>query len=168
MRPLLAIDPGLNSLGYAYWSADQTDEQPPQTVGLLHAPRKLDLPTRSRWLGKQLNEMTLAASTKNQIAGNRVTLLECVSEYPAFFGGQSVRGWAKGDLQKLCFLVGVLVGTFRWCPFKIVTPGEWKGQLPKDVVIRRLQNKFGPGATQEWEKDSWDAVGIGLWKLGRF
>jgi hypothetical protein len=94
--------------------------------------------------------------------------IRVVSEYPAYFGGQSVRGWATGDLQKLTFLVGVLCGHFAESEFTEVTPGNWKGQLPKSVVIRRLQKRFGPGATQEWEKDAWDAVGIGLWKLGRF
>jgi len=78
-------------------------------------------------------------------------------------------GWQTGDLQKLTFLVGVLAGYFQSAvSFTPVTPNEWKGQLPKSVVIRRLQKRFGPGATQDWEKDGWDAVGIGLWKLGKF
>jgi hypothetical protein len=91
---------------------------------------------------------------------------EIVSEYPAWHGG--ALGWQRGDLQKLVFLVGVFAGYFSRCKFTPVTPNEWKGQLPKDVVIRRLQKRFGPGATQEWSKDVWDAVGIGLWKLGKF
>jgi hypothetical protein len=36
------------------------------------------------------------------------------------------------------------------------------------VVKRRIVKRFGPGATREFEKDVWDAVGIGLWKMKRF
>lgn len=157
MKPLLAVDPGLNSLGYAYWGRKQTPDQAPKTVGLLHAPRRHELPERCRWLAERLDDIVFHERD-----------IRIVSEYPAYFGGQSVRGWAKGDLQKLTFLVGVLAGYFQDSEFTEVTPGTWKGQLPKSVVIRRLQKRFGPGATREWEKDAWDAVGIGLWKLGRF
>lgn len=167
MRPLLAVDPGLNSLGYAYWDETQKPDQPPHTVGLLHAPRKLLLPERCRWLAEGLRRVTMSTG-QITVRGKHIDKLRLVSEYPSYFGGQSIRGWAKGDLQKLTFLVGVLAGYFSPLEFTEVTPGDWKGQLPKDVVIRRLQKRFGPGATKEWEKDAWDAVGIGLWKLGRF
>ena|SRR3990167_2051606 len=167
---LIAIDPGLNSMGWAYWKRTvvisgtrrvvQLGGQGniPTRTGLLKAPRSLELTDRARWLAHALAgelrvEMTLFE-------------FEMVSEFPAWHGGSL--GWAAGDLQKLVFLVGVLAGYFSQNRFTPVTPGEWKGQLPKAVVIRRLQKRFGPGATQEWEKDIWDAVGIGLWKLGKF
>lgn len=155
-RPLVAIDPGLNSMGWAYWYTKSKDL--PTQVGLLKAPRRLELATRSLWLAQSL-EKTLALGSGKGI--------DIVCEFPAWHGIQL--GWAAGDLQKLVFLVGVFAGYFSKAhSFTPVTPGEWKGQLPKSVVIRRLQKRYGPGATREWSKDMWDAVGIGLWKLGKF
>jgi len=154
---LLAIDPGLNSMGWAYWN--RLPNVLPTEVGLLHAPRKMSLTERALWLAWRLDEYLDLC---------RGAGIHVVCEYPAYHGPTAMRGWVTGDLQKLTFLVGVLAGYFESSEFEPVTPNTWKGQLPKDVVIRRLQKKFGPGATQEWEKDVWDAVGIGLWRLGQF
>jgi hypothetical protein len=155
-RSLVAIDPGLNSMGVALWGSVRNDSTTPETF-LLKAPRKLDLAPRALWIARQLASQLPRGFERGDF----------VCEYPAWHGIQL--GWAAGDLQKLVFLVGVLAGYFNTAhSFTPVTPKEWKGQLPKDVVKRRLVKKFGPGATREWERDMWDAVGIGLWKLGRF
>jgi hypothetical protein len=154
--PLVAIDPGLNSMGVAYWRSPK--KEVPEKAFLLKAPRKLDLTPRALWLARELEQQL-------NLSGGREHDFVC--EYPAWHG--SARGWATGDLQKLVFLVGVMAGYFQAArSFTPVTPHGWKGQLGKDVVIRRLQKRFGPGATMWWEKDCWDAVGIGLWKMGRF
>lgn len=159
-RPLLSIDPGMNSLGWAYWDTVKHPSLVPNRVGLIKARRSKDLPRRALDIAVDLD------FELQRLGISREFSFSLVSEYPAFHG--SVRGWATGDLQKLAYLVGVLTGYFQFANFTIVTPNEWKGQLPKAIVIRRLQKRFGPGATQEWEKDVWDAVGIGLWKLGKF
>jgi hypothetical protein len=156
---LVAIDPGLNSMGWAYWARSPSD-RPPTRTGLIKAPRKLELAPRALWIAKELDTELFKWDS-----GIRST--DFVSEFPAWHGIQL--GWAAGDLQRLVFLVGVLAGYFKEAhSFIPVTPGEWKGQLPKSVVTRRLIKRFGPGATQEWERDVWDAVGIGLWKMGKF
>jgi hypothetical protein len=157
---LMAIDPGLNSLGWAYWRRTPSDS-PPLRVGLIKAPRRMDLAPRALWVAKELQKELII------IRKEYVHDVDFVSEYPEWMNIQL--GWSKGDLQKLVFLVGVLAGYFNEArSFTPVKPNEWKGQLPKDVVIRRLTKRFGPGATREWEKDVWDAVGIGLWKMGKF
>jgi hypothetical protein len=160
--PLIAIDPSLNSMGWAYWNEKRlrsVEPLVPSAVGLLHAPRGGELAARSLWLCDALSrELNLTAE------GARYNF---VCEYPAYHG--SPLGWQTGDLQKLTFLVGVFAGYFKHArTFVPVTPNTWKGQMSKAVVIRRLTKRFGPGATREWQKDEWDAVGIGLWRLGRF
>ena len=161
---LMAIDPGLNSMGWAYWQSNPSDN-PPHRVGLIKAPRKLELAPRALWVAHELERQM----SKLGRMGGGISQYETdfVSEFPAWHGIQL--GWAAGDLQRLVFLVGVLAGYFKDAhSFTPVTPGEWKGQLPKSVVTRRLIKRFGSGATQDWEKDVWDAVGIGLWKMGKF
>lgn len=163
IRPMLAIDPGLNSMGWAYWNTNRIANKGttvlPTRVGLLKAPRKLDLAPRALWLARTLQD-------ELEVLWPSGYGHDIICEYPAWHGQQM--GWAAGDLQKLVFLVGVLAGYFSSSNFTPVTPGEWKGQLPKSVVIRRLIKRFGPARTADWEKDVWDAVGIGLWKLGKF
>src|SRR6185295_3103509 len=141
MRALLAIDPGLNSMGYAYWQPDRHPGSTPSHVGLIKAPRR-DLVPRALFCAVTLDrKFNMCRGAGHEI--------EC--EMPAYHG--SMVGWAAGDVQKLVFLVGVLAGHFDMAKFTPVPPAGWKGQLPKEVVIRRLQNRFGPGATPEWSKD---------------
>jgi hypothetical protein len=173
-RPLLAIDPGLNSMGWAFWSENRVahiartnEDRPPSQVGLIKAPRKFELVPRALWIAKELERATMVLGTMGGPIG--VQSLDIVSEYPAWHGDQVRLGWAAGDMQKVVLLVGVLAGYLSQAhSFTPVTPAEWKGQLPKDVVIRRLIKRFGVGATRDYEKDMWDAIGIGLWKMGRF
>jgi hypothetical protein len=120
----------------------------------------MELAPRALWIARALEAELVPGLRLN------VNHVDLVSEYPAWHG--QVLGWSAGDLQKLVFLVGVLAGYFHAAAsFTPVTPGEWKGQLPKSVVTRRLEKRFGKH-TKGWEKDVWDAVGIGLWKMGRF
>jgi hypothetical protein len=173
-RPLLAIDPGLNSLGWAYWYPLSRKGMIPDATGLLHAPRRLSLTERARYLAialeKEAMHPTMCGVHHSRLCGcfGRFIIadFDIVSEYPAYHG--RVKGWDSGDLQKLVFLVGVIAGYFHKAMFTPVTPADWKGQLPKDVVIRRLEKKLGKEYTKNYEKDIWDAVGIGLWKLGKF
>jgi hypothetical protein len=71
------------------------------------------------------------------------------------------------------FLVGVMCCDFMSCQakdFRLVKPSQWKGQLPKTIVIDRLRRKLGRKQCDDLgiEKDAWDAVGIGMWAQGRF
>lgn len=169
---ILAIDPGLNSMGWAFWRAPRPhnmltkdDDRPPHFTGLIKAPRKLDLPKRALWIAKEIERESMSWGTLG--GGIGVRNISIVSEFPEWMGIQL--GWAAGDLQKLVFLVGMLAGYLHEArTFELVKPGEWKGQLPKSVVNRRLRRRFGAGAVQDWDKDMWDAVGIGMWSMGRF
>jgi len=71
------------------------------------------------------------------------------------------------DLFKLVYLVGVLgaaalaaVGNLP----VLATPAEWKGQLAKDMVTRRIQSALPGCAFRDHE---WDAVGMGLSAQGK-
>lgn len=88
-------------------------------------------------------------------------------EYPAFFesfGGQvSAR---KGSLVKLAVVVGM---TFNACRGRGLRPqfvnvNDWKGQLKKKIIERRIR-RVVPGI--ELKLHEWDAVGIGLKQLGK-
>jgi len=101
-------------------------------------------------------------------------------EIPAYQGTPSrSMGWKKGDLQKLTYLVGsigyacssmVLGIKPTVIPYYVtVTPAGWKGQLTKEIVIKRIQKRI-PDVVEKFDpyKDIWDAIGIGLWAIDDF
>ena len=76
------------------------------------------------------------------------------------------------DRATLCVRAGLLIGSVRrqGTAFRLVTPNDWKGQLPKAVSHKRIRAKLTAAELallKGLPHDSWDAVGIGLWALGR-
>ena len=100
----------------------------------------------------------------------------------------------RGNLLDLIYLTGVICGALQRVmssPPILVKPMEWKGQLPKSTVIKRLQDFIGYADVgrmmfgRHWPESAWipqtgmgsiprirdheaDAIGIGLWHLGLF
>jgi hypothetical protein len=160
---LFAIDPGLGSTGWAMWQYPAQPPFRPDWFGRIKGTSAVDMSFERRAL--QIGH-ALYCELTDHAPLRRVSV---VCEFPEFQGG-AVRqmGWRKGDLQKLTFLVGAIAGTMAEVQiFQTVRPSEWKGQLPKDVVIRRILAQFGEtwGTDTGAEKDTWDAIGIGLYIL---
>lgn len=92
-------------------------------------------------------------------------------EEPRFFDSATGHKSAKtGSLLKLMaaatasMAVGWTTGaSAAWVPIH-----EWKGQLPKDVVTRRIIQRLGDAATADVNDHAWDAVGMGLHLKGYF
>lgn len=92
-------------------------------------------------------------------------------EWPAFFDGEKGHTSARrGDLVKLCCAVGWIAGCFhsRGIPVKFIPVYQWKGQLPKPVVIRRIKQILGEKTCEGYKTHAWDAVAIGLYVKGFF
>jgi hypothetical protein len=93
-----------------------------------------------------------------------------VCEYPAYFdtvAGNMVA--KKGDLLKLTYLVGLIAGRVHPVPFRLVPVNAWKGQLPKEVVIGRLEKLYADTqCAGKLNSHSYDACGIGLHVKGLF
>ena len=101
----------------------------------------------------------------------RWTVMRVVCELPTFFesaGGLMVA--SQNDLVKLAYQVGVYGGiAYRnHVAFEPVPVWKWKGQLPKEVVNRRIVRTLGVEACKDFKADVWDSVGIGLWAKGEF
>jgi len=159
-QSVLAIDPGINGTGYALWEKQpkgKTLRPVPSEVGVLR--KRFDsYVTTANWIADQLEGY-----------GTANLIVTC--EFPEFQTSASrSMGWMRGDLQKLTYLVGVLGRTFRGGSFEPVPVSQWKGQLPKDVVTRRIVQELGTADCERLgiKTHAWDAVGIGLWRLGVF
>lgn len=106
-----------------------------------------------------------------------------VIECPEYRRNQTARV-NPNDLIKLAVHVGALKGAFEldgrawFAEAELVTPSQWKGSVPKDIhgqrIIRALSLKECEvyqtkthGLAASRKHNVVDAIGLGLWKLGR-
>lgn len=146
----ITIDPGISGTGYAIWDSRWK---------LLHHGVLLP-PASLLWELKAYNliEQLLGLVTSN-------SCVEGYIEMPQLF--QSAGGLVtanSGALVKLSWFVGMVCGGLRpHCPLRPVEVNQWKGQLPKEVVIRRIQRVL---PSCKATSHDWDAIGIGLYIKG--
>ena len=150
---VLTIDAGLNGTGVAIWTSRLTFIKALN----LYAPKKLEWQDKGHYIiSKILQQRTCGYNIKNVYV-----------EYPAFFqsvGGEMVA--RRGDLVKLTWFVGLVCGVFYPIKVNLITVMEWKGQLPKEVVERRIK-KAHPEYVG-YKDHCIDAIGIGLYVKGEF
>lgn len=160
MRSLLSIDPGLTGTGWALWLADKR----PERIGVIKAGK-----------GEWWERAQQIADELVALCDARTRVVAEFTEYHA--AATSNMGWRTGDLQRLTFLCGAIAGRVYPRKFLPITTSGWKGQLPKDVAAKRVQAIVGahhcrrlglPEIKRRSDTHAWDAVGIGLWALGRF
>ena len=161
-RRMLSIDPGLNGTGVVYWfdGVPQRAAVLRPLVGQVRSTLKDDedsLVARARTLTQLVIAVSKAPSTPHTV----------VIEFPEFH--ESIKGRmarSTGSIDRLSFLIGVMVGQMpnHW---RVMLPlvREWKGQLPKDVVIKRMTQCYGKACVTHlgMKTHAWDALGIGEW-----
>jgi hypothetical protein len=161
---MLGIDPGLSGTGLALFERDaQRLMQPVKTE--VFTPKK-----SSGFIDKSL-QIINHILYHYVMPGESLIQVHGVMEFPAYQEGASRQmGWKTGDLQKLTYLVGAIAHGVPWCRLTLVMPRDWKGQLPKEVVMNRLIRDLGAETCQRLEvkTHAWDALGIGQHILGRF
>lgn len=129
--PIMFVDPGIMGTGYAQVCED------------INAIESGVIDPRKTWTWDQ-NARLIVARFIAIVNGKKPSRI--VFEFPEFW--ETPKGHAsaaKGDLFKLAFLIGGL-SQIAWkmsaCPV-YVSPREWKGQLPKSLVITRVTQIIG-------------------------
>lgn len=167
---LLSVDPGLRRCGCALWHD-----------GELHAAALVEPPKGAESLGDLVDAMSCAVTGWRLLRmpeENCDDDVDVIVEIPQTYGGRAARGDAN-DLISVAAVAGAVGG-------ELVRPREWKGSVPKPktrkeyltkgyVVETRARQKLTSVEQEKvivpnaWKTkmDVWDAVGIGLWKLGR-
>lgn len=141
----ITLDPGIAGSGFAVWKKGEK-------YPVLNFPIKLkDRKAYGDLLAELIDEHKA-----------EVVLIE----KPAFQSsekGQMVL--RKGDLVELVLFVGFMdaVVILSGKESILVEVPTWKGQLPKDVVNRRIA-RYWPDVKAK--SHDWDAIGIGLWAVG--
>lgn len=162
---LLSCDPSINNLGMAIWDISTKK----LLLWKLVHPKpdcRYNEYVKSISMCDQLREWAKAYAVNN--------ILMEVPEHWAV-GGFEAR--ETGSIAKLCFVCGLLYG-MRYEEkienFELVIPRGWKGQLPKEVVAKRLQNEYlqkydidlsGEARGTKLNENVMDAIGIGHYKL---
>lgn len=119
------------------------------------------------------NAQKQADAIRWQLHGEKISLNggKVICEMPqAFLGNAGGMAAAQtGSILKLSVMIGIYAREFlehSGASFQVVPVRQWKGQLPKEVVIQRIRKYLGEKNCKEFKADVWDAVGIGLWAMG--
>lgn len=168
---LLAIDPGVH-MGFAFWPKGR---KYPTQCGVIKPQVNLLKMKLLLVSGKDVDFFKKMHSTIHQL-GSLVMKLkpECiVCEWPQSFssvGGRAASG--TGSIIKLAFGIGqvALIADVCRAKFIPVPVAQWKGQLSKKIVIKRIKKKLPASRLEYLEPDShaWDAIGIGMFCKGLF
>lgn len=155
---VVTIDPSVRSVGVAVWSYEPSTWRRPER------PKATYLWRPKSTIGDTFVERSFAmASLLEDLLDQLEDVVYVASEMPEFFtssGGFATA--ASGSLMKLDFVVGVFGGVChaRGIEFKAIPVRDWKGQLPKTGIMYRIKKLLGNDVP--YQKDEWDAVGIGL------
>ena len=141
---LISIDPGKNHFAYAKWARNK----------LLSCGR--------------------SAVTTEVFRGLQFGSMDCVViEVPQIYSQRKWKG-DPNDLVDVAVTVGRLAQASGDGRFELVRPRAWKGTVEKEVHQMRIRKELSPSErallgplTKKDARDVLDAIGIGLWKLGR-
>lgn len=106
----------------------------------------------------------------NHLLGASRLVIEQMRVYP----GPQQKG-DQNDLIEVAATVGAVCAGAYWDQIRIVYPREWKGTTPKKIFAERIKSRLSEAEladvqvlkNKKQELDLWDAVGIGLFDLGR-
>lgn len=147
-RTTLTIDPGIHACGWALFK------------------------------GKDLHECGWAKA----LAGGPISSCRTMV-IPAFMSADTVviehprvfKREAKGDVEDLILVAGIMGGLLadEGRLVEYVYPVVWKGSVPKKIMLDRIHSRLRPDELERIPDigakthNVSDAVGIGLWKVGR-
>ena len=152
---MITIDPGLNGCGVAFW-------------GVKELQAAYYLPRNSRVEQKPFGMAeTLRSAVESAMPVERIII-----EKPQIYPSMPVPSDDLLNLHEMSSIfVGLLGRTVEW-----VRPREWKGSVRKEIMTNRLiaimDNTDENGdivlpTAKSLQHNVYDAIGIGLWALGR-
>lgn len=152
---LIAFDPSVQATGVAYLVGGEVAEA--WTI-------KPKSPGQARYaeIGKEVLCDLRALSGPANVGLPDYTVMEFPDKWTR--AGKNVE-----DIQKLCTVVGVILGvcTLFGLPVRLYKPSQWKGQKTKAVTQAELQLQGYDLKKLRWDDNACDAAALGLWAEGR-
>jgi hypothetical protein len=151
----LFVDPGIKGTGWAFFQSIAPSTGP-EAYGVLHGKGE-EWVSRCHSLSQSFKRLLETFNPK-----------QTVIEFPGLWlSGVSMASASSGDLFKLAYLVGNFGELVTRIPRNtqvplpvLIAPQKWKGQLPKEVVIRRILAIWPH--LKDIKNHEADAVGMGL------
>lgn len=134
--PICSVDISIKNLGYAFLKP----EGEIVTVGILQqdTPQSVDYHTRGWHMARQL--LRVIEEAAESIEGPLDVILEVPSNW---FDSRGMDSKNSEAVQKLYYQAGAIVGALATSKgvhsIWTVTPIQWKGTTPKDVMVRRAK-----------------------------
>lgn len=158
---LLAVDPGVKGTGLA-WGTTRSK----------HPEGAMTIEPQGRGLSWQDRTRSILVSLQEAVDELRPTPRHTTLaiEMPVYGRSNKFRrAAASGALVKVSMIAGAILGVIEADDTRLLTPNDWKGELPKSVTMDRLRKKLQNDnqeallASLESQPDhAWDAVGIWL------
>ena len=152
--PIMFIDPGILGTGWAVFPEPEEERFTKWTESGVVAPRN------KTWTWKVWN----IVGKIDSVIKDNLFIQTVVIEFPIVRSdAKSVASSRRGDLLKLTYLIGRMATVIQAVvPYEpiLITPSEWKGQLPKPQVIKRIKRAFGDDI--KIRNHEADAIGMGL------
>ena len=163
---LVSYDPGVKVAGVALWDGNELT---------------------AAWLarGNDWGETALNACLSISEHVPRELVSTYVVEVPQVYTQRKQKG-DPNDLIKVALNAGAFVGRAldsfdeaggekaHLAQIVQYRPHQWKGQVPKDIAIKRFQKRLSvdelsriESAPKSLQHNVWDAVGLGLYYMGR-
>lgn len=174
-RPFFFIDPGLAGSGMALFDRlDGKADIPPKPGKCWQFLPKRDQNKFETWW--RVGHMSTEISTAFWDGVKSLDIPPyIIIESPEVWGNsaKSMASSASGGLNKLSMLIGAIVNEI-FVPYLsnciedifLIPPQNWKGQLPKEVVRKRIALAYKDKSLR-FKNHTEDAVGMGLSAMGR-
>lgn len=160
----LAIDPGKNGLGTAYFDLDSKNLIHAEYINAEHSNN--DHP-----LLKAVWQLYMSGPYRKECGPDHLKTTQMVIESPRVYQTAKQKG-SQEDILNLALVVGqcMFLGTQQKMSVALVRPDEWKGNLEKTMAKIRIIARLAPGEmsrivlpkVQSLQHNVWDAIGIGL------
>lgn len=157
---LCSIDPGLRHCGVALWDVSACKLKKAALVC-----GAADNTDAAAWV-KMADNVAAFVSTHGGQSENLAI------EMPQIYVGPRAKG-DNNDLIQLAAVVGGITHALG-LPTRVYRPAQWKGQVPKDIMCKRVQGRLSPEELaaidfpiKSLQHNVWDGIGIGLKYLGR-
>ncbi len=148
----VSIDPSINFCGYAI----HKDKELIEYKLLRSSVKHINFIEKSKYMINKLKSiLDKLVMLKGQI--------QIITEIPQYWGVAGFMARESGAISKLMFLCGMIVSLQE--NVITLTPNNWKGQLPKDVVNNRLRKIYPDINIKELNHNIVDAIGIGHYYL---
>lgn len=148
---LMSVDPSINNVGIAIW-------QLPNAL-MMHKLLHPKPGSREDEYSKSLSIFHQVKEWITTYAVNRIIL-----EVPEHWAVGGFEARESGGMAKLTVVTGMIYTLYDVMDeLKIVRPRDWKGQLPKDVMMNRLKDGYKEIGVdlEKLNNNVVDAIGIG-------